>query len=837
MRNLKRTLSLVLAAAMLVGMMVVGASAAGYDDFTDKGEIVNTEAVSTLVQLGVINGKEDGSYFDPAGIVTRAEMAKMITVALHGGKDPVLGVKDKPSFSDIKGTWAESYIEYCTSDAVGIISGRGNGKFDPTATVTAAEAAKMLLTALGYDADVFGLTGANWQINTDVYANQAKLYDDLAITSSAQLTRDNAAQMIYNALQAYMMIKTYDKVLSDGTISYSYGLSDTKTLLSEKFGVVKVTGIVTGNEFADLNSSNALAEGKTEIVVDASVVGINTGAGTFKVSSGEDVLGRAVTLYVKPAKGSTAAANATVVGGVVLADSNKVVTVTDAKTAKEMTDLLDDENLAAQSSTKYIANYETGTSAILTSNVAGVELTLVDNDGDGKLDYVLQFAKTFGKVVSYSTTGKGGISVSAVNRNSALTGTLASVTSTDAKDKIIGYDTVAKDDYVLFYTIDGQTTVEKVEPIEASLSSIKGDKVVAGGVTYAQSGLVTGVDGSNQALKDAVVSSLGKNIKIYVDGGNNVCYVTDVDSTINFLYVVDTTGWNTIDNYARTKVVLSDGTSAVVNAYVKSGATKTSPSPTTVYSYTESDGTYELTAIGGDYSAANIAAGGTITKGNASVASATANAKTVFVVKEGDSWNVYTGISNVPSMTGVTATGVQKSGTVSVLFVTTSSISGASKSIYVINANPTVTKDGNDNVYTYDVVFEGAYTQLSTKSATIKAAITASGLYTGAGVNGSELTGAGSLGSGATKATKASDGLIAATGGSTYTYDEKTVFVVVDASGETADEMVQSVTGVDGASFVVIDSVNAANTSNIIIVPGSAADSRTTVADYVYIVK
>ncbi len=43
MRNLKRTLSLVLAAVMLVGMMVVSASAAS-SDFTDKDEITYTEA-------------------------------------------------------------------------------------------------------------------------------------------------------------------------------------------------------------------------------------------------------------------------------------------------------------------------------------------------------------------------------------------------------------------------------------------------------------------------------------------------------------------------------------------------------------------------------------------------------------------------------------------------------------------------------------------------------------------------------------------------------------------------------------------------------------------------
>ena len=36
MRNLKRALSLALAAIMLIGMMVVSASAAGFDDFSDK---------------------------------------------------------------------------------------------------------------------------------------------------------------------------------------------------------------------------------------------------------------------------------------------------------------------------------------------------------------------------------------------------------------------------------------------------------------------------------------------------------------------------------------------------------------------------------------------------------------------------------------------------------------------------------------------------------------------------------------------------------------------------------------------------------------------------------
>ena len=40
-----------------------------------------------LTILGVINGKEDGSFFDPAGNVTRAEMAKMIATVLNQGAD------------------------------------------------------------------------------------------------------------------------------------------------------------------------------------------------------------------------------------------------------------------------------------------------------------------------------------------------------------------------------------------------------------------------------------------------------------------------------------------------------------------------------------------------------------------------------------------------------------------------------------------------------------------------------------------------------------------------------------------------------------------------------
>ena len=237
MRNLKRTLSRALASVMLVGMMSVGASAVNASDFTDADEIVNKDAVSTMTALGIINGKEDGSYFDPTGNVTRAEMAKMLCVAINGGVDPVLGVKDTPTFTDIKGTWAESYIEYCAAN--GIIAGRGNNKFDPTGTVSATEAAKMLLGVLGYSAEKSGLVGNDWAINTNVLANQNGLYKKLAnLNANTLLTRDNAAQMIYNALDANMV--ELNAAGNYTTSQYSYTGTESVVTGTERVWVVKI---------------------------------------------------------------------------------------------------------------------------------------------------------------------------------------------------------------------------------------------------------------------------------------------------------------------------------------------------------------------------------------------------------------------------------------------------------------------------------------------------------------------------------------------------------------------------------------------------------------------
>ena len=51
MRNLKRALSLTLASVMLLGMMVVGASAAGFPDVDEDN--ANIEAIEVLLPISV----------------------------------------------------------------------------------------------------------------------------------------------------------------------------------------------------------------------------------------------------------------------------------------------------------------------------------------------------------------------------------------------------------------------------------------------------------------------------------------------------------------------------------------------------------------------------------------------------------------------------------------------------------------------------------------------------------------------------------------------------------------------------------------------------------------
>ena len=194
-RHEKKVLALVLAFACAFTMFAGAA-------FTDQADINadNVDAVDLLTTLKIIKGYEDGS-FDPDGVVTRAEMAKMIyTIRNDGNDDASAHVGNTTSFTDISGHWAEGYIKYLQN--TGIVAGKSATKFDPDSQVTTVEAMKMALALTGYDEKNAGLTGIDWEKNTLSYATTIGLTDDVASAMRSGCARQDAAQILANCLGA-----------------------------------------------------------------------------------------------------------------------------------------------------------------------------------------------------------------------------------------------------------------------------------------------------------------------------------------------------------------------------------------------------------------------------------------------------------------------------------------------------------------------------------------------------------------------------------------------------------------------------------------------------------
>ena len=598
MRNLKRALSLALALVMVMSLTIVGAGAVSVDDFSDSEEIVNKEAVMVLATLGVITGNDDGSYA-PADTISRAEMSTIICRVLNGGKDPVLGEAVTNTYTDTSSHWAKNYIEYCTT--LGIVAGKGDGTFDPEGDVTVAEAAKMVLVALGYNAPMEGYTGGAWQINVDARANPLGLYDDLSYTTtSSALTRDNAAQMLYNALDCKMV--KYSVVLdtTSSTVISTTQLDETdKTLLEEKFDAVKVEGIVVANEMANLEGSNHLNDDRTRILVtnfadqkyygdEANNAGDFTETEDFAIATGLDELGRSVAIYVKKEPNSI---NAQVLGSVILSEDNVVVT---DYTKDPIKDVADDNNLDLDSAdTLVAANYGNSVSlgAYSDPETAGIEKILIDYDDDGEVDYVLMNRYQFGKVTSYVTSGSGSISVNVGD----------TILSKDKSDNVVGFEDVAKNDYVIAAEIGNRLHVSVAETVTGNLDSYKDDKnnnttkLTVDGEEYNVSH-ITGYTGSTdviRAAKEYDDTYLDVEATFYLTKGGYIAAVGEVDENAYNYALVLATGTTGLED--RVRVILSDGSEGTYD-FVTTGNAEDDPKVGEVYRYSlTSNGDIRLT--------------------------------------------------------------------------------------------------------------------------------------------------------------------------------------------------------------------------------------------------
>ena len=577
MRNLKRALSLAMASIMVLGMMVVGAGAVSYDDFSDKDKIVNDDAVSMLVELNVINGKDDGS-FDPEGIVTRAEMAKMICVVLNGGKDPSLGNVSNYTYTDTVGHWAAAYIEYCTT--LGIVAGDGTGKFNPSNTVTGAEAAKMLLVALGFKSEIEGFTGANWAVNVNVRANQKGLFDELSINPSEGLTRDNAAQMVWNALDAGVVSYDYTLITDGSSITSSPTLIDneSKTLLTDKFKVSKLEGVIVANENATSTGTAVEKEDVTVLLLTSDDADSKQDEGdtiTLKTATAANLLGKSVTMFAKDWKNG---AYQTVLGNPVVSSDNMIATISEDSDADDVKDALKDAGIKEVSKAVLVQNFIRATDkddkeltisgmadvAKLTGN--GIEVTVISNDNDNKADFVIVTKMIAGKVSAYNAKGNDGdgyITVTALT-DIAKADQIAGAEFADVK----GSEDLAKDDIVLYYRVGDTFYAEKADSVNVTVTSTKGDdQIKDGSNTYKASALSSKYDDDNNTVLTTAVEP-DDEVTLYLDNFGYVVYTDAVTAADEYMYITGSNASTKSGFESLTiKGVLSDGTevTATVN--------------------------------------------------------------------------------------------------------------------------------------------------------------------------------------------------------------------------------------------------------------------------------
>ena len=505
--------------------------------FTDQADIkVKSDVVDTLVSLGVIEGFEDGS-FQPNGTVTRAQMAKMIYVLRTGNSDASAYNDDKTTFTDINGHWARGYIKYCQS--LNIIAGKSSTIFAPNASVTAQEAAKMLLVTLGYDAQKAGLVGSGWASKTNALADENGLLDDVNTSFTAACPRQYAAQLIYNAIDAKTVVwrdDAYTNQTAAGT--------DNKTIGEKYMGLNTAEGVM---------SSFQKEDGKSTYTMDLEKITKKNGTESAKNKYFDDLT------FTKIAKDFTSLKNQKVkvlykgtdevYGVFALAEDNTSIAAvlgqfdkdTDTRikyngnkynVKDKATVKVDGKDVVANKVNVSVATFVDNGKTYNKGMAKAFNAKAISNDGSSKVNTLT--VETFA-VAKVSYVGKDYINLNDVfySKNDALT-TTSGVKYATAKlksDDAIYPSDLAKDDYVIVTpeansVENDKVTVSKLDTVTGKVSSTKNKstdddyQVKIDGTWYEMA-----IDEGNDVSKKYSKIDAGDTIKVVVKDG----YIVSVD--------------------------------------------------------------------------------------------------------------------------------------------------------------------------------------------------------------------------------------------------------------------------------------------------------------------
>ena len=585
---MKKFLSLVLALVMTMSLVTVSA---GAKDFTDSSKINYPEAVDVMSAAKVIDGYADGT-FNPSATLTRGAAAKIICNLILGPTTASALVADAAPYKDVptNHTFA-GYIAYCQK--TGIISGYADGTFKPANTLTGYAFMKMLLGALGYNAETEGYTGPNWSINVAKRAINAGLNDGLKTSFNGvkAVTREEACLYAFNTLKATMVEYENDSSITVNGVTFT-----NKSTAKEMANTAKVETIKDDNkmQFAEKYFDKLVKKDTTDDFgrPAAEWTYDKTKVGTFVdyTTMVQEFTTKVTYKDLYDTIGSSNLKNN---------DFKAYVDGVDQKT-----------NVSNWTKTDKSTAYETGN---------GV-LTQVFVDTDKDLVTVAVINTYLAKATSdYSTKNdKVTLNVYGIKKVTGSEEYKKDVTNEKVSFPVYGEDVSAaadleKDDFVLV-TVAAKE-IQTIAPVETVNKTTitnfsKKDYLTAAGTKYEYSdGASYDMDVLKQYTYGSVANLKDKTYNLFLDAYGYVIGVEIVDDVKNYVFITGYESFKNVLSNAKTdaNAIFVDGTSKVITVNVDDDLNWAyqygEGQLNKWYTYTEKkDGTYDLELVATDNS-------------------------------------------------------------------------------------------------------------------------------------------------------------------------------------------------------------------------------------------
>ena len=687
MRNIKKLLALMLVMVMALGMVPMVATASD-NGFTDADDIDFSEAAGLLDSLGIIQGYDDGS-FRPAQAVTRAEAVAFIVRMLLTFEVAQRLPDDRSSFTDVESNpsarWAAGEIEYAVGE--GIVLGRGEGLFDPQGNVTGIEMATFLLRALGKGAYN---DPATWAINAVADGTRMGILtigNDVDLSGPAN--REQVALYTFNSLTVDSEDAVYESVFVIRTNTKT--TNDARVLNNMEFPTW-VEAFLAGDRIADI-----VALGESETVEDL---------------NDDEFIIEAKEKLVTPEKGGLLET---------VFNARRSVTFDDfQRPQNEYTTVRGVTRTVFTSPVDPIERYETGVSqATLYAAFGGTNNSIssvIYTDGvQTNANQTLNRTTTTGSV---GGSGRGVVtelykigeqnriviintyvgSISAVTPASGSTArsvTISDITFGDSRTH--DTDDFAMNNIVIFTYSKEEETMQSIKladsVLDATVDSTRG--TIASGLVPTTGTSPTFVaDGRNFAFNrlssNADAITAGSSYDLFLDDLGNVVYSKVSQVAVgNFLYIVDLVPGNVLFGskpiYAH--VVFDSGdvgeirinlvqqtddsitnTAGTDNVAANLTALKTAMQYK-IFTFSENNNIYSLKEVTGEMQGINYnqeiaTASLAITRGQAGISGdgittgRFGDANTTYVIGSiAGGFNVYTGFSNTPNVSGAASRG------------------------------------------------------------------------------------------------------------------------------------------------------------------------------------